>query len=139
MRKDQRNFISIGRQQINENGERPNDIMMYPTDPSISRSHCKIYYKEYFDSLKVKDKEFSSIFMMTHPRFGKSSPGRLLGSEILSNVYSFLNTSPCLRLSDNGTIYGTYIKVRPFDLLKNLKYLLKKNEDHYNCINNVKE
>jgi len=41
-------YISIGRQQINDDGIRPNDIMLFPTDPSISRSHFKILYKSFF-------------------------------------------------------------------------------------------
>lgn len=41
-------YISIGRQQINDDGIRPNDIMLFPTDPSISRSHFKIWYKNFF-------------------------------------------------------------------------------------------
>ena len=124
LRKDKRDFISLGRQQVNEQGERPNDIMMYPTDPSISRTHCKIFYREFYERLKVRDNRFSSIFMMTNPRLGRCSPGWNITSELLANVYSFLDdTEPLLRLSDNGTIFGTYVKVRQFDLLKHLRYL----------------
>jgi hypothetical protein len=43
-------YISIGRQQINDDGLRPNDIMLFPTDPSISRSHFKILYKSFFEA-----------------------------------------------------------------------------------------
>ena len=127
LKRDKRPFISIGRQQVNESGERPNDIMMFPTDPSISRTHCKLFYQEYYETLKNRDSQFTSIFMMTHPRLGKISPGKHLGSELVASIYSFLNTTPKLILSDNGTIFGTYIKTRQFDILKHLKYIFKTN------------
>ena len=42
--------ITIGRQQLTEDGTRPNDIMRTAADRAISRTHCKIIYKHGFHS-----------------------------------------------------------------------------------------
>ena len=42
-------YFRIGRQQITENGQRPNDLMLPPSDRAISRSHCMLYYDPFFD------------------------------------------------------------------------------------------
>ena len=43
-------YFKIGRQQVTESGERPNDLVLPPTDRAISRSHCKINYQPFFDT-----------------------------------------------------------------------------------------
>ena len=40
--------IIIGRQQINGNNIRPNDIVLPAQDRAISRIHCKLNYKSCF-------------------------------------------------------------------------------------------
>ena len=40
--------VMIGRQTVSEDQTRPNDIMLSVNDLAISRTHCRIIYKEGF-------------------------------------------------------------------------------------------
>jgi hypothetical protein len=126
------NYISIGRQQINEQGIRPNDIMLFPTDPSISRSHFKIYYKSYFNSLKeVKEGSELLIKYILSKSCQKINNfyKNILTSDIC-NILKYLKPVKRLMIEDNSTIYGTYVKVREFTLQRFLLvyYVMLKNK-----------
>ncbi len=61
--------ITIGRQAINEEGVRPNDITLSISDLAISRTHCRIIYSFGFKSIKRRVQtewlEFSKLFVQS--------------------------------------------------------------------------
>ena len=90
LRKNTKGDITIGRQQIIEKGCRPNDIMLNPTDPSVSRSHCAISYDKGLYRKRKVPKEFSSFLMVTHLRIGKYAFGNNLPLVLLMHIYDFI-------------------------------------------------
>ena len=48
MKNHDRDVTTIGRQQINPDMIRPNDIMLFPSDSSLSRCHLTVYHKKFF-------------------------------------------------------------------------------------------
>ena len=107
MKNHNNEYISIGRQQINENAIRPNDIMLFPTDPSISRSHFKIYHQELFNEYnrhKVNIDLINRIFMKN--KFYS------LPYHIWIQIMIYLKPRKSIKIVDNGTIYGTYVQIK---------------------------
>jgi hypothetical protein len=101
-------YISVGRQQINDQGIRPNDIMLFPTDPSISRSHFKIFHKEYFNKIKSFQR-LSEVFSLLSKSY--------LNPDLIYDILKYIKPKPTsFMIEDVGTIYGTYVKVPSFSL-----------------------
>lgn len=120
-----REYISFGRQQIDDQFKRPNDIMLFPTDPSISRSHMKVFYKKLFGDIKEYKEKEKILLEINMP------------IEFIVNILEYLKPKLSVELEDNETIYGTYIRVKPLtyhNFLINLYLVLdtlksvKKNE-----------
>ena len=106
MKNYNREITTIGRQQINQEMIRPNDIMLFPTDSSLSRCHLTVYHKLFFDEIK-KYKHDLDITL----RISKRSRYSSLPQQIWFGILHFLKPRLCLEIQDQGTIYGTYVKV----------------------------
>lgn len=117
-------YISVGRQQVNDQGVRPNDIMLFPTDPSISRSHFKIYHKDYFHKLKDFDSKFFSMMKLTHPKNELKKILPNFNSEVVFNIMKYVYPGKKVAVEDNGTIYGTYVRIKGYSYLNFLNNFL---------------
>ena len=107
MKNHNNEYISIGRQQINENAIRPNDIMLFPTDPSISRSHFKIFHQDLFNEFKrykVNIDLINRIFM--------KNKLYSLPYHVWIQIMIYLKPRKSIKIIDNGTIYGTYVQIK---------------------------
>ena len=110
LRRDCEGDLTIGRQQINDLGMRPNDIMLNPTDASLSRSHSRIIYNQgLLKKINLTD-DYLAFFMGYHPRLGAFSPLRKVSRDILTYIWEFMKPRRQFFATDNGTIYGTYVK-----------------------------
>ena len=110
LRRPQDGFVTVGRQQINELGQRPNDIMLPPSDRAISRCHCRFNYQHCFSNRPLPA-EFVSFLMCSHPRLGQFSAFNALPQHLFFFIYTFVKEPYVLWLSDLGSICGTYLKV----------------------------
>ena len=122
MKNHNRDVTTIGRQQINQDMIRPNDIMLFPTDSSLSRCHLTIYHKNFFDEIKKY-----KIDVDTTIRISKKSKYSSLPQQIWYGIIHFLKPRLCLEIQDQGTIYGSYVKINEisvFNLLINGYILL---------------
>ena len=106
MKNYNRDVTTIGRQQINQEMVRPNDIMLFPTDSSLSRCHLTVYHKIFFDEIK-KYKHDVDITL----RISKKSKYSSLPPQIWFGIIHFLKPRLCLEIQDQGTIYGSYVKI----------------------------
>ncbi len=106
MKNHNRDVTTIGRQQINQDMIRPNDIMLFPTDSSLSRCHLTIYHKNFFDEIKKY-----KIDVDTTIRISRRSKFCNLPQHIWYGIIHFLKPRLCLEIQDQGTIYGSYVKV----------------------------
>ena len=145
MKNHDRDITTIGRQQINPEMIRPNDIMLFPSDSSLSRCHLTVYHKNFFEEIK-KYKEDVDITL----RISKKSRYSFLPQQIWFGIIHFLKPRLSLEIQDQGTIYGSYVKVdglSVINLLINIYILLSdsrgdlfdffKNDFMYgNLINN---
>ena len=126
LRTPQDGFVNIGRQQINEEGKRPNDIMLPASDRAISRCHCRLDYSHWFHSRKLPD-EFVAFLMVGHPRLGVNSAFRDLPPQLFGFIYTFLKMPYELWLVDLGSVCGTYVKVSndfPTELSRGQSFLI---------------
>ena len=122
MKNHNRDVTTIGRQQINQDMIRPNDIMLFPTDSSLSRCHLTIYHKIFFDEIKKY-----KIDVDTTIRISKKSKYSCLPQQIWYGIIHFLKPRLSLEIQDQGTIYGSYVKINEisvFNLLINAYILL---------------
>ena len=122
MKNHNRDVTTIGRQQINQDMIRPNDIMLFPTDSSLSRCHLTIYHKNFFDEIKKY-----KVDVDTTVRISKKSKYNCLPQHIWYGIIHFLKPRLCLEIQDQGTIYGSYVKINEmsvFNLLINAYILL---------------
>ena len=122
MKNHNRDVTTIGRQQINQDMVRPNDIMLFPTDSSLSRCHLTIYHKNFFDEIKKY-----KVDVDTTIRISKKSKYSSLPQQIWYGIIHFLKPRLCLEIQDQGTIYGSYVKINEmsvFNLLINCYILL---------------
>jgi hypothetical protein len=122
MKNHNRDVTTIGRQQINQDMIRPNDIMLFPTDSSLSRCHLTIYHKNFFDEIKKY-----KIDVDTTIRISRKSKFSSLPQQIWYGIIHFLKPRLCLEIQDQGTIYGSYVKINEmsvFNLLINAYILL---------------
>ena len=106
MKNYNRDVTTIGRQQINQEMVRPNDIMLFPTDSSLSRCHLTVYHKIFFDEIK-KYKHDVDITL----RISKKSKYSFLPQHIWYGIIHFLKPRLCLEIQDQGTIYGSYVEI----------------------------
>lgn len=111
MRNYDNKYISIGRQQINEDFIRPNDIMLFPTDPSISRAHFKIFHHNLF----IEKKRYKINVDLIVRALRSKSCRYQLPSQIWYYVILYLKPKNTIEILDNGTIYGTYVRVKEID------------------------
>ena len=112
MKNHNRDVTTIGRQQINQDMIRPNDIMLFPTDSSLSRCHLSVYHKKFFDEMKKYKKDIEITL-----RISRRSKYNFLPPQIWFGIIQFLKPSLCLEIQDQGTIYGSYIKVDEISVL----------------------
>ena len=125
--------VSIGRQQINDFGERINDIYLFPTDACISRSHCKLLYYDYFlQSEKVK-KDVLTIFMINHDRLNKTARIKNFPHDLLYAICKFVLPKKRIYLQDLDTIYGTYVRIRIFNPFSLFKMIFPCMTKYYNA------
>jgi pSer/pThr/pTyr-binding forkhead associated (FHA) protein len=103
--------VKIGRQQVNDLGEQPNDIVLPPSDRAISRVHCAINYASFFPGLTPILPEWLAFLMISHPRLGRRSVFYDLPLSLFRYILAFLKEPPKLFLTDLGSVCGTYIRV----------------------------
>ena len=115
MKNHNRDVTTIGRQQINQDMIRPNDIMLFPTDSSLSRCHLTIYHKIFFDEIKKY-----KIDVDTTIRISKKSRYSCLPQQIWYGIIHFLKPRLCLEIQDQGTIYGSYVKINEMSVVNML-------------------
>lgn len=118
-------YFRIGRQQITETGQRPNDLMLPPSDRAISRSHCMINYKPFFNA--IPPDVWVAFLMGYHPRLGKKSVLQILPIDLFRYILSFLKEQRYPLLIDLGSMCGTYVKVSntaPIELETGLSFLV---------------
>lgn len=102
-------FFRIGRQQLNELGQRPNDLILSPSDKAVSRSHCMIEYRQFINSLPTNSKV--AFLMGSHKRLGQKSIIQILPIELYKHIFSFFYQKVLPYLIDLGSIFGTYVKI----------------------------
>jgi hypothetical protein len=115
--------VSIGRQQINDFGERINDIYLFPTDACISRSHCKIFYSDFLSQSQKSKDTLTTLLMINHARLNQFAKVKNFPQDLLFRIAKFAIPKKKLYLQDNDTIYGTYLKIKqsnPFTVLKQI-------------------
>lgn len=82
--------LIIGRQVVNGNDIRPNDILLPAKDRAVSRIHGKFIYKNGFPNFNGKISEMALNFLLqTHPRLGKDSPGRNIPFNISKHILEY--------------------------------------------------
>lgn len=118
-------LYKIGRQQVTETGQRPNDLMLPPSDRAISRSHCQINYEAFFNSTPPEN--WYAFMMSQHPRLGQRSVFQFLPIEIFKLIFLFIKQLRFPLLIDLGSMCGTFIKVSntdPIVLVQGLNFLV---------------
>ena len=106
MKNHDRDVTTIGRQQINPDMIRPNDIMLFPSDSSLSRCHLTVYHKKFFEEINNYKKKVDITL-----RISKRSKFSFLPVQIWFGIIHFLKPKLCLEIQDQGTIYGSYVKI----------------------------
>lgn len=84
-------------------------------DLSISRYHCKIDYSSGFKYNKALPEELVALLMLNHRRLGKYTNLPSIPSNLLFNIFSYLNAKRQFYIVDCGSVYGTYVKMKPGD------------------------
>ena len=99
--------------------------MLPPSDRAISRSHCMINYKCFFDA--TPPEVWIAFLMGSHPRLGINSILQILPTDLFHYILMFLKESRFPLLIDLGSMCGTYIKVsntEPVLLEQGLNFLV---------------
>jgi len=104
--------ITIGRQYINENGIRPNDILLPVSDLAISRTHCRLIYKYGFSSGCRREipqtwLEFCKLLSQKYVNKGR----HFLPNELRRIIMSYLKEPRQFYVQDLGSVHGTYLKI----------------------------
>lgn len=123
LREPQDGYVNIGRQQTTDTGLRPNDIILPACDRAVSRVHCKINARPFFEI----PGEWLALCMATHPRLGRHSPFLNLPTALLRCILLFLTELRAPELFDSRSMYGTYVKVSnsaPVELQSGLVFLV---------------
>jgi len=126
LRSPQDGFVNIGRQQINEEGKRPNDITLPASDRAISRCHCRLDYRQFFRARSLPE-EYVAFLMAGHPRLGEYSAFRCMPPQLFGYIYTFLKAPYSIWLIDLGSVCGTYVKVSndiPTELSRGQTFLI---------------
>ena len=126
LRRPQDGFVNVGRQQLNEYGQRPNDIMLPASDRAISRCHCRFNYQHCFRARDLSP-QLLAFLMAAHPRLGCSSEFNSLPQHLFYYIYSFFKEPYALWLSDLGSICGTYLRVShdvPTEIRRGMVFLI---------------
>ena len=106
MKNHDRDVTTIGRQQINPDMIRPNDIMLFPSDSSLSRCHLTVYHKKFFEEINDYKRKVEITL-----RISKRSRYSFLPQQIWFGIIHFLKPRLCLEIQDQGTIYGSHVKI----------------------------
>ena len=128
MKNHNRDVTTIGRQQINNEMIRPNDIMLFPTDSSLSRCHLTIHHKNFFDEIKKYKSDVNSVI-----KISLKSKYSHIPQQIWYGIIHFLKPRLKLEIQDQGTIYGSYVKIDEmsvFNLIMNLYILLCDSKEN---------
>ncbi|KRW99875.1 SMAD/FHA domain [Pseudocohnilembus persalinus] len=108
------NDIIIGRQFSTTNDQQqeihPNDIVLASNDRAISRIHCKIIYKEGFLKSNIQT-DFQVFLGCTHKR--SNSIWKKMPCYLMQIVLDFVRPEKKFYLVDIGSVYGTFIRVKP--------------------------
>ncbi len=96
--------ITIGRQETTQN-----DIVI--PDRTVSRTHCKLVYKDGFGKRAAVPKEWIAFLMLFHPRLARKAKIGWLPVPLRMLVISFL-VDQAFYLSDLGSTYGTFVRIR---------------------------
>ena len=89
--------------------------MLSVNDLAISRTHCRIIYKEGFLGSKrfVSDawQEFTKLFCPSRKSYflASGNPVIYLPRDIQRIVLSFIRPKRCFAIQDMGSVHGTYI------------------------------
>lgn len=97
--------IMIGRcAQTDSDGNQiyPNDIVLPMSDRAISRFHCKLITKEFFNQKVHYHDSFIHFLLYV----------RTLPKHILKLIGSFLQLDKNLYIQDVGSVYGTYYRLQ---------------------------
>lgn len=104
--------MKIGRIKLNDVNEVQNDIVISLVDLSISRYHCKINYFQGFNYNRQLPDNLLSLLMLNHRRLGRDTNLPNLPTNLLFNIYSYLDWKRQFYIIDCGSVYGTYVKMR---------------------------
>jgi len=110
LRSPQDGYVNIGRQQLNESGQRPNDIVLPASDRAVSRTHCRFDYQHCFRGRPLSP-QLLAFLMAGHQRLGRNSVFNALPQHLFYYIYSFFKEPYVLWLSDLGSVCGTYLRV----------------------------
>lgn len=113
LRTPQDHTVRIGRQHINEEGMRPNDITLPPSDRAISRCHCMIDCRKFF-IFELPD-TWIAFLMAFHPRLGRNSIFNYLPHDLFRYILGFIKEPRAPYLIDLGSMCGTYVRVSNSD------------------------
>ena len=95
----------IGKEALDEKGCISNDILLNDRDSAISRVHCKLIYTHWFKQKGIS-LDFLCFLIMNHRRINH------LPNHVLRNIMEFLRERKKLTMSDMGSIYGTFLKIK---------------------------
>lgn len=126
LRTPQDGYVNVGRQQLNEYGQRPNDIVLPASDRAISRSHCRFNYQHCFRGRELSP-QLVAFLMAGHQRLGSGSVFNVLPQHLFYYIYSFFKEPYVLWLSDLGSVCGTYLKVShelPTEIRRGMVFLI---------------
>lgn len=126
LRRPQDGFVNVGRQQMNEYGQRPNDIMLPASDRAISRCHCRFNYQHCFRERDLSP-QLVAFLMAGHTRLGRNSVFNALPQHLFYYIYTFFKEPFTLWLSDLGSICGTYLRVShdvPTEIRRGMVFLI---------------
>ena len=106
--------LLIGRQQMQDNGTIPNDIVLSNDDLAVSRVHCRILYQDGFKQKKrlipKAYMEFFKVFSDKHLARNPKVP--YFPKELRILIISFLRKPRKFYIQDMGSVHGTYVKLK---------------------------
>ena len=126
MRRGADGDITIGRQQLTEDGTRPNDIMLTAADRAISRTHCKIIYKHGFRTRRAMSEGFLEFLKLFSVR-ARAPASVYLPRELRRLIFSYYREPHKFYITDVGSVYGTYIRITkesPAEVVKGQTFLV---------------
>ncbi len=85
--------------------------MLSAADRAISRTHCKIVYKNGFHTRPRVPEEWVAFFMLFHPRVGHKANLPWLPIPLRMMILRYL-VETAFYLIDMGSTYGTYVRLK---------------------------